>query len=174
VILYARECPLSPVNCRIIVQSQDLQATGHRYLHQPRSYYIKSLRMLESDDPDIPPIPPPGTPDLFTSLLTYIRNTPSSLPLDAVVFQSILLCLIAGDKHLILRTPEEDVGLVVKLATFVSTPMWNTCPCGALFLASRHITSIGALGPGAELVPLHWRARFEIIFAYHSSCHGCS
>lgn len=63
-----------------------------------------------------------GTQAFLPALLAYIRNVaaPASLPLDHVIFQSILLCLIAGDKHLILRTPEEDVGLVVRLAVWVS------------------------------------------------------
>ena len=52
----------------------------------------------------------------FPALLAHIPH-----PLDHVIFQSILLCLIAGDKHLILRTPEEDIGLVAKLAVWVSS-----------------------------------------------------
>ena len=64
-----------------------------------------------------------GTQAFLPALLSYIRNVaaPVSLPLDHVIFQSILLCLIAGDKHLILRTPEEDVGLVVRLTVWVSS-----------------------------------------------------
>lgn len=64
-----------------------------------------------------------GTQAFLPALLSYIRNVaaPVSLPLDHVIFQSILLCLVAGDKHLILRTPEEDVGLVVRLAVWVSS-----------------------------------------------------
>ena len=64
-----------------------------------------------------------GTQAFLPALLAYIRNiaAPASLPLDHVIFQSVLLCLIAGDKHLILRTPEEDVGLVVRLAVWVGT-----------------------------------------------------
>jgi hypothetical protein len=64
-----------------------------------------------------------GTQAFLPALLSYIRNVaaPVSLPLDHVIFQSILLCLVAGDKHLILRTPEEDVGLVVRLTVWVSS-----------------------------------------------------
>ncbi|KIK09704.1 hypothetical protein K443DRAFT_81898 [Laccaria amethystina LaAM-08-1] len=63
-----------------------------------------------------------GTPAFFPAVLSHIRNhvTSASIPLDSVIFQSILLCIVAGDKHLILRTPEEDIGLVVKLAVWVS------------------------------------------------------
>ncbi|KAJ7680617.1 hypothetical protein DFH06DRAFT_1163700 [Mycena polygramma] len=61
--------------------------------------------------------PGPGTPTFFPALLAHVRDLAlPSLPLDAVVFQSILLCLIAGEKHLILRAPANDVRLVVKLA----------------------------------------------------------
>lgn len=55
------------------------------------------------------------------SLLSYIRNSSSgTLPLDPVIFQAVLLCILAGEKHLLLHTPEEDVGLVVRLAAWVS------------------------------------------------------
>lgn len=66
-----------------------------------------------------------GTHAFFPALLAYIRNVaaPASLPLDHVIFQSILLCLIARENHLILRTPEEDVGLVVRLTFWVSFPV---------------------------------------------------
>ncbi|KAJ7217740.1 hypothetical protein GGX14DRAFT_516982 [Mycena pura] len=59
----------------------------------------------------------PGTPTFFPAILAHVRDlAPPSLPVDPVVFQSILLCLVAGDKHLLLRAPEHDVRLVVKLA----------------------------------------------------------
>lgn len=62
-----------------------------------------------------------GSQAFLPALISYIHAVaaPVSLPLDHVIFQSILLCLISGDKHLILRTPEEDVGLVVRLAVWV-------------------------------------------------------
>ncbi|KAF9568194.1 hypothetical protein CPC08DRAFT_757693 [Agrocybe pediades] len=76
---------------------------------------------------DSPPIHLVGTQAFFPSLLAYIRNLSATafLPLDNVIFQSILLCLIAGDKHLILRTPEEDVGLTVKLALWTLSSIFN-------------------------------------------------
>ncbi|KAJ7747222.1 hypothetical protein B0H16DRAFT_1555129 [Mycena metata] len=62
-------------------------------------------------------VPGPGNPTYFPALLALVRDlAPPSLPLDAVIFQSILLCLISGEKHLLLRAPEKDVRLVVKLA----------------------------------------------------------
>jgi hypothetical protein len=63
-----------------------------------------------------------GTQAFLPALLVHIRGlaTTQSLPLDPVIFQSILLCLIAGEKHLILRTAEEDIGLTVKIVVWVS------------------------------------------------------
>lgn len=67
------------------------------------------------------PVPPPGNSAFYPALLSYLHNaSPNSTPLDPVVLQSILLCLLAGDKHLILQTPEEDIGLVARLAVWVS------------------------------------------------------
>ncbi|KAJ6594209.1 hypothetical protein B0H19DRAFT_912150, partial [Mycena capillaripes] len=63
----------------------------------------------------------PGTPPFFPTLLRLVRDLAlPSLPIDAVVLQSILLCLVAGEKHLLLRAPAKDVRLVVKLAFLVS------------------------------------------------------
>lgn len=77
----------------------------------------------------------PGTPPFFPALLAHVRELAlPSLPLDAVVFQSILLCLIAGEKHLLLRAPEQDVRLVVKLAFLVS----NQPISDSLSLAGHH------------------------------------
>jgi hypothetical protein len=68
-----------------------------------------------------------GTPAFLPSLLSYIRNSPSrTLPLDPVIFQAILLCIVAGDKHLLLHTLEEDIGLVVRLAAWVSIPRFQS------------------------------------------------
>lgn len=67
-----------------------------------------------------PPLPHPGTPPFFPALLANIRAAAPSLPLDPVVLQALLLCLLAGGKNLILRTREEDVGAVSKLAASVS------------------------------------------------------
>ncbi|KAF9073617.1 hypothetical protein BDP27DRAFT_1417088 [Rhodocollybia butyracea] len=61
-----------------------------------------------------------GTPNFVPLLLNYIRNASPGLPVEPVILQSLLLCLISGNKHLILRTSEDDVGLVVKLAVKVN------------------------------------------------------
>ena len=90
-----------------------------------------------------------GTPAFFPAVLSYIRShvTSAPVPLDSVIFQSILLCIVAGDKHLILRTPEEDIGLVVKLAVWVSyfinvcfgSPNWlqKQASCGCIYVYLR-------------------------------------
>ncbi|KAK1230253.1 hypothetical protein PQX77_006682 [Marasmius sp. AFHP31] len=57
-----------------------------------------------------------GTPDFLRILVPYIQSAFPSLPVDPVILQSILLCLLAGGKHLILRTYEDDISLVVKIA----------------------------------------------------------
>lgn len=79
----------------------------------------------------LPPLAPETQP-YFSSCLAKIRETHPDFPLDPVIFQSILLCLIAGGagdcagdaphacKNLILRTGAEDVSLVLNLATMVS------------------------------------------------------
>ncbi|KAI0339911.1 hypothetical protein BDW22DRAFT_554900 [Trametopsis cervina] len=73
----------------------------------------------------------PGTSAYFPSLVNRIRDAHPELPLDPVILQSILLCLVAanadgsgddgsahhrGRKNLVLRTREEDIGLVLNLA----------------------------------------------------------
>ncbi|TFK21103.1 hypothetical protein FA15DRAFT_672886 [Coprinopsis marcescibilis] len=76
-------------------------------------------------DPD--PLHLVGSPAFFPAFLNYIRslsNSPS-LPLDAVIIKSILLCIVAGDKNLILRTPEEDIGAVVKLVVWTLSYIFN-------------------------------------------------
>ena len=60
-----------------------------------------------------------GTPDFLRTLVAYIQSTFPSLPVDPVILQSILLCLVAGGKHLILRTADDDISLVSKIAVKV-------------------------------------------------------
>lgn len=69
---------------------------------------------------DLDSLAQPGTQSFFPALLSSVRNAAPSLPLDPVVFQALLLCLLAGDKNLILRTREDDIGCVSKLVASVS------------------------------------------------------
>lgn len=64
---------------------------------------------------------PVGSPAFFAALLAHIEDATfgKGIPIDHVILQSILLCSISGNKHLLLRTAEEDVPLVLKVATTV-------------------------------------------------------
>lgn len=91
-------------------------------------------------DPDVPkntathtPMGTPGTPDFFLSLLEYIRTSASSFPLDPVIFQSVILCVMVGNKHLLLRTREEDIPIVQNLAALVSDPVSRAVHRGVNF-----------------------------------------
>ena len=76
---------------------------------------------LRRDTMDLPSIiAAPGSPNFFSDLLDYVRNAVPGFPIDPVIFQSILLCIMAGNKNVVLSTPEEDVSLVQNLATLVS------------------------------------------------------
>ncbi|THH12468.1 hypothetical protein EW146_g7666 [Bondarzewia mesenterica] len=63
----------------------------------------------------------PGTPQFFPALLEHIRTTAPSLPLDPVILQSLLLCLMSGNRNLILRTRDEDITVVQNLTTLLLT-----------------------------------------------------
>jgi hypothetical protein len=67
----------------------------------------------------VPRLGAPGTPDFFASLLDFIRVTAPGVPLDPVIFQAIVLCVMAGNKHVLLRPREEDVPIVQNLAALV-------------------------------------------------------
>lgn len=68
----------------------------------------------------VPRLGTPGTPDFFASLLEFIRATAPDVPLDPVIFQAIVLCVMAGNKHVMLRPREEDITVVQNLAALVS------------------------------------------------------
>ncbi|KAG5219847.1 hypothetical protein IMY05_C4749000100 [Salix suchowensis] len=70
-------------------------------------------------------IPPPGIPTFLPAVLSHIQHHAAApladgtpIPIDSAVLQSILLCLVAN-KHLILRTDDDDIPNVVKLAALV-------------------------------------------------------
>ena len=62
----------------------------------------------------------PGTPSFFPALLEHIKSAAPGLPTDPVILQSLLLCIMAGNKNVILRTREEDVSVVQNLTVLVS------------------------------------------------------
>ena len=77
------------------------------------------------DDPDspqnnAPQLGVPGMPDFFASIMRFIRARVPTVPLDPVIFQSIMLSVMAGNKHVILRAKDEDIAIVQNLAALVS------------------------------------------------------
>jgi hypothetical protein len=74
-------------------------------------------------------LPPIGSLDFFPALVNHLTDKPSCPPVDPSVLQSILLCIVAGDKHLILRTHEADVGAVAKVAASVSAAPFSQLSC---------------------------------------------
>lgn len=89
-------------------------------------------------------VPQPGTPPFFPSLLSSIRTNAPNVPLDPVALQAVLLCLLAGNKNLILRsTREDDIGSVAKVTASVSLSLAFSGP-----LELKH-------GSGGLLSPLN-------------------
>lgn len=64
----------------------------------------------------------PGTQLFLATLLAHVRSALPGFPLEPTILQVLLLCIIAGDRNLILRTRDEDIGLVTKLAAMVHSP----------------------------------------------------
>ncbi|KAH7913278.1 hypothetical protein BJ138DRAFT_1081967 [Hygrophoropsis aurantiaca] len=62
-------------------------------------------------------LPRPGTHLFYPALLAQIRTVAPNFPLDPITLRALLLCIIAGNRNLILRTREEDIGVLSKLAT---------------------------------------------------------
>ena len=100
----------------------------------------------------------PGSPEYLQSILRKISDTHPDLPLDPVIFQSLLLCLVAGryheshgqcsqtdtrSKNLILRTKEEDVGMVVNIVAMVSG-MWSFIQNSIVGTSCRRISCVCA------------------------------
>ncbi|KZV76334.1 hypothetical protein PENSPDRAFT_646377 [Peniophora sp. CONT] len=61
----------------------------------------------------------PGTPEFFGSLLAYAQDLAPALPINRVVFQSVLLCILAGNRSLVLRTRDEDVALLANTTAYL-------------------------------------------------------
>ncbi|KAA1471746.1 hypothetical protein DENSPDRAFT_837807 [Dentipellis sp. KUC8613] len=64
---------------------------------------------------------PPGDPNFFSAILNYIQDTSPELPMDYVILRGLLLCLMAGNKHLLLRTTEEDISVVQNMVYLLFT-----------------------------------------------------
>ncbi|RDB16845.1 hypothetical protein Hypma_002462 [Hypsizygus marmoreus] len=95
---------------------------------------FEMLGIITADDL----LPLVGSPAFIPAGISYIRNSsPGTLPLEPAIFQAVLLCVIAGDKHLILHTPEEDVGLVVRLAVWILSSIFDL-PTQRVKMKLRH------------------------------------
>ena len=76
--------------------------------------------MMEEQAPGLT-LPPFGDQTFAPALFSLVRDAaPLNAPVDPVIIQAVLLCLIAGNKHLILRTAPEDVSIAAKAAVAVS------------------------------------------------------
>jgi hypothetical protein len=63
-----------------------------------------------------------GSSSFIPALHNHLRGSSvGTLPLDPAILQAILTCIVAGDKNLILHAPEEDLSLVVRLTSWVSS-----------------------------------------------------
>ena len=62
----------------------------------------------------------PGTPDFFGSCYSYAQKLAPNLPINRVVLQSVLLCILAGNRSLVLCTRDEDVALLANTTAYVS------------------------------------------------------
>lgn len=125
---------------------------------------------LAHGDPDLhqktaPRLGIPGTPDFFASVLRFIRGTAPGVPLDPVIFQSIILSVMAGNRHVLLRTRDEDISIVQNLAALVSDPIEFSSVLFIsryLFLAvSQRTHFISFLSPLSFPYELIMRARYS-------------
>lgn len=114
--------------------TDELYILDHR-VTSSSTLLLRIPAMLPSASSDT--VVPPGTSDYLPGLLSRARASHPDLPLDPIILQSLLICLIAQPRpsasvkaesshgsrsalHLILRTKEEDVGLVVNIVVLVS------------------------------------------------------
>ncbi|OJA20541.1 hypothetical protein AZE42_01605 [Rhizopogon vesiculosus] len=70
-------------------------------------------------------LPNPGSILFLPSLLAHIRAVAPGLPLEPIIVQVLLLCVVSGDRNLILRTREEDIGLVSRLVAISLTSVFG-------------------------------------------------
>lgn len=65
----------------------------------------------------------------YPLLLSNVHSAVPELPLDPVVFRSLLMCILAsGGRNLLLRASDEDVALVQNITALVSAcypPTWT-------------------------------------------------
>ncbi|KAG1870243.1 hypothetical protein DFJ58DRAFT_765268 [Suillus subalutaceus] len=74
---------------------------------------------------DLDSLPHPGSTLFLPSLLAHIRTAAPGLPIEPVIIQVLLLCIVSGNRNLILRTREEDISLVSRLTTISLTSVFG-------------------------------------------------
>ncbi|KAF5351873.1 hypothetical protein D9756_007763 [Leucocoprinus leucothites] len=68
----------------------------------------------------------PGDPALLHQIhKAALSAAPAAPPLDQVILQALLTCLVAQDAHLIIRTTEEDVGPVARLVVWILSSVFD-------------------------------------------------
>lgn len=73
------------------------------------------------------------TDGFYPALLSNVHSAAPDLPLDPVVFRSLLLCILAsGGRNLLLRSSDEDVTLVQNITALVSADS-----CSVIFYPTR-------------------------------------
>ncbi|VDB95904.1 unnamed protein product [Peniophora sp. CBMAI 1063] len=81
----------------------------------------------------------PGTSEFFASLFAYAQDLAPGLPINRVVFQSVLLCILAGNRSLVLRTREEDVALLANTTAYLlGGPLAYTTHRARIAPAAQH------------------------------------
>lgn len=83
----------------------------------------------------------------YATLLSTVRSAAPDLPLDPVVFRSLLLCILAsGPKNLLLRSYDEDVSLVQNITAAVSSGPSFLVSCPTEVCANATYQSHGPIG----------------------------
>lgn len=116
-------------------------ATATPYVPAIRRTANNSYRDSESAfiSPSMSAVTPPQDPatvGYFSVLLALVAEAAPELVADPTLLHALLVCLIPGDKHLVIRTSPEDISTVAKLTTSVC-PIYTMLPRFRLWLRSR-------------------------------------
>ena len=114
--------------------------------------------------------PAPGTAAYFPSILARIHEACPELPVDPVIVQSLLLCLVATDegstphngKNLILRTRDEDIGLVLNLTELVSVALRTLMFLSICTIGPRQFISRGPAEQSAIVYAIAFSAKLWV------------
>ncbi|KAI4523469.1 hypothetical protein K525DRAFT_236804 [Schizophyllum commune Loenen D] len=102
-------------------------------------------------------LPPFGDPTFAPALFSLVRDAaPLNAPVDPVIIQAILLCLICGNKHLILRTAPEDVAIAAKAAVATLSAIFGLTTHRLKLASHRH----GPTYPGPDDTATFLRSLF--------------